>query len=99
MFVGNNCQKIGILGSILLSFIMSSYVFASTSPLIKAGSVAFATLVSAVDSDQPEHEVVATIIDGKYKGAILRGKLFVSSNDSSQKQNTILQFASISFNK
>ncbi len=44
-------------------------------PLIKAGTILYAVLDTAVNSDYPDSPVMATIIDGKYKGAKLLGKL------------------------
>lgn len=40
---------------------------------IKAGSIIFAVLDTALDSDQPGTPVLATIVTGKYKGARLLG--------------------------
>lgn len=47
----------------------------SKPPLIKAGSILFAVLETAVDSDYPDTPVMATIVQGKFKGAKLLGKL------------------------
>lgn len=44
-------------------------------PLIKAGTILFATLDTAVNSDYPDTPVMATIIQGPLKGARLLGKL------------------------
>lgn len=49
-------------------------------PLIKAGTILFAVLDTAVNSDYPDSPVMATIIDGKYKGAKLLGKLSMAAN-------------------
>lgn len=43
--------------------------------LIKMGTVAFAVLDTAVDSDFPDTPVMATIVEGPLKGAKLLGKL------------------------
>lgn len=43
--------------------------------LIKSGQIYFAVLDTAVDSDYPDTPVMATIIEGKFKGAKLLGKL------------------------
>lgn len=48
---------------------------ASKKVLIKAGTVAFAVLDTAVNSDYPDTPVMATIINGPLKGAELLGKL------------------------
>lgn len=42
---------------------------------IKAGTIIFGVLDTAVDSDYPDTPVMVTIIEGKYKGAKLLGKL------------------------
>ncbi len=44
-------------------------------PIIKAGTILFAVLDTAVNSDFPDTPVMATIIQGKYKGAKVLGKL------------------------
>lgn len=43
--------------------------------LIKAGTILFAVLDTAVDSDYPDTPVMATIVEGPYKNAKLLGKL------------------------
>lgn len=43
--------------------------------LIKAGTIIFGVLDTAVDSDYPDTPVMVSIIEGKYKGAKLLGKL------------------------
>lgn len=43
--------------------------------LIKAGTILFAVLETAVDSDYPDTPVMATIVSGDFKGAKLLGKL------------------------
>lgn len=48
--------------------------------MIKAGSIFFAVLDTAVDSDYPDTPVMATIIEGKFKGAKLLGKLSLAPN-------------------
>ncbi|HSW94231.1 MAG TPA: TrbI/VirB10 family protein [Gammaproteobacteria bacterium] len=44
-------------------------------PLIKAGTIYFAVLDTAVDSDYPDTPVMVTIVQGPFKGAKLLGKL------------------------
>lgn len=44
-------------------------------PIIKAGTIYFAILDTAVDSDYPDTPVAATIVQGPFKGAKLLGKL------------------------
>jgi len=46
-----------------------------SAPLIKAGTIYFAVLETAVDSDYPDTPVMATIVEGPFKGAKLIGKL------------------------
>ncbi len=53
----------------------SSGESSSGAPLIKAGSIMFAVLDTAVDSDYPDTPVLATIVQGPFKGAKLLGKL------------------------
>ncbi len=43
--------------------------------IIKAGSVLYAVLDTAVDSDYPDTPVMATIVSGEYKGAKLLGSI------------------------
>lgn len=59
--------------------------------LIKAGEVMFAVLDTAVNSDEPG-PVMATIVQGKYKGAKLLGSLTLPSN----AQKVILEFTTLS---
>ncbi len=47
----------------------------ATGPLIKAGTIYFAVLETAVDSDYPDTPVLVTIVQGPFKGAKLMGKL------------------------
>lgn len=48
---------------------------ANTPTIIKAGSVLYAVLDTAVDSDYPDTPVMATIVSGEYKGAKLLGSI------------------------
>ena len=47
----------------------------AAAPLVKAGTIYFAVLDTAVDSDYPNTPVLATIVNGKLKGAKVMGKL------------------------
>lgn len=47
--------------------------------IIKAGTIYFAVLDTAVDSDYPDTPVMATIVDGPFKGAKLLGKMAISA--------------------
>lgn len=49
-------------------------------PLIKAGTIIFGVLDTAVDSDYPDTPVMVTIIEGKFKDAKLIGKLSLAQN-------------------
>lgn len=55
-----------------------------TPPVIKAGTILFAILDTAVDSDYPDTPVMATIVEGEFKGAKLLGKM--ASTSSAQNQ-------------
>ncbi len=44
-------------------------------PIIKAGTILYAVLDTAVDSDYPDSPVMATIVAGKYNGAKLLGSI------------------------
>ena len=61
-------------------------------PLIKAGTILFAVLDTAVNSDYPDSPVLATIVDGKYKGAKLMGKLQITKGVSGQQDRIMLNF-------
>ncbi len=52
----------------------------TTAPLIKAGTILFAVLDTAVDSDYPDTPVMATVVQGKFKGAKLLGKLALAKD-------------------
>ncbi len=75
-------------------------------PLIKAGTIYFAVLDTAVDSDYPDTPVMATIVQGPFKGAKLLGKLALAQGqdrvslsfnlmdmDAWQKSKSISAFA------
>lgn len=55
--------------------------------IIKAGTILFAVLDTAVDSDYPDTPVMATIVDGKFKGAKLLGKMAISSANNGLSGN------------
>lgn len=46
-----------------------------TAPLIKSGTIMYAVLDTAVDSDYPDTPVMVTIVQGPFKGATLLGRL------------------------
>lgn len=61
-------------------------------PLIKAGTILFASLDTAVNSDYPESPVLATIVAGKYQGAKLLGKLTTTKSVAGQMDRIALNF-------
>lgn len=62
-------------------------------PLIKAGTVIFAVLDTAINSDYPDSPVMVTIVQGKYKGAKLLGKLTTTKSVSGQLDRVMLNFS------
>lgn len=64
----------------------------SGAPLVKAGSILFAVLDTAVNSDYPDSPVMATIVLGPYKGAKLLGKLSTTKGVSGQMDRVSLNF-------
>lgn len=62
-------------------------------PLIKAGSIIFAVLDTAVNSDYPDSPVLATIVDGPFKGAKMLGKLTTTKGVSGQLDRVSLNFS------
>ena len=61
-------------------------------PVIKAGTILFAVLDTTVNSDYPESPVLATVVEGKFKGAKLLGKLQTSKGVSGQMDRIMLNF-------
>lgn len=59
-------------------------------PLIKAGTILFAVLDTAVDSDYPDTPVMATIIEGKFKNAKMLGKLSLAEGKDKVSLNFTL---------
>jgi intracellular multiplication protein IcmE len=72
----------------------SSSSGSTAAPIIKAGTIFFATLDTAVNSDFPDTPIMATIVDGPYKGATLLGKIAISANTTTQSQDRV----SLTFN-
>ena len=54
-------------------------------PIIKAGTIYFAVLDTAVNSDYPDTPVMATIVEGKMKGAKLLGKVTVGQGQGQDR--------------
>lgn len=70
----------------------SGYSSDNSIPLIKAGTILFAVLDTAVNSDYPDSPVLATVVDGKYKSARLIGKLVTAKGVSGQMDRISLNF-------
>jgi intracellular multiplication protein IcmE len=60
--------------------------------LIKAGQIIFAVLDTGVNSDYPDSPVMATIVDGQYKGAKMLGTLVTTKGVSGQMDRVSLNF-------
>lgn len=63
--------------------------------LIKAGTILFGTIDTALDSDQPGTPVMATIVNGPYQGAKLLGA-FQAENDALVVQFNTMSIPSLS---
>lgn len=61
-------------------------------PIIKGGSILFAVLDTAINSDYPDSPVLATIVDGKYKGAKLMGKIVTAKGVTGQMDRVSMNF-------
>lgn len=61
-------------------------------PIIKAGSILFAVLDTAVNSDYPDSPVLATIVAGPLKGSKMLGKLVTAKSVSGQLDRVSLNF-------
>lgn len=61
-------------------------------PIIKAGTIIFGVLDTTVNSDYPDTPVMVTIVEGKYKGAKLLGKLNTATNVAGQLDRVSLTF-------
>lgn len=61
-------------------------------PLIKAGTLMFAVLDTEANSDYPNTPIMATIVQGPYKGAKLLGKLTTEKNVAGQLDRISLTF-------
>lgn len=64
----------------------------NTPPLIKAGTILFAVLDTTVNSDYPDSPVLATVVEGKFKGAKLLGRLQTTKGVSGQMDRIMLTF-------
>src|SRR3990167_2650953 len=71
----------------------SSNSSSTTAPvLIKTGTIYFAVLDTAVNSDYPDSPIMATIVDGKYKGAKLLGKIVTTKGPAGQLDRVAMNF-------
>ncbi len=61
-------------------------------PLIKAGTILFGVLDTAVNSDYPDTPVLVTIVEGPYKGAKLLGKLTLAQTVAGALDRVSLNF-------
>lgn len=69
----------------------------ATPALIQAGKIYFAVLDTGANSDYPDSPVMATIVDGPYKGAKVLGRLQASKNTANQLDRVVLSFTKMSF--
>ncbi|MBX3708604.1 MAG: hypothetical protein KIT56_01565 [Gammaproteobacteria bacterium] len=60
--------------------------------LIKGGTIMFGVLDTAVNSDYPNSPIMATLVEGKYKGARLLGKIVTTKGVSGQMDRVSLNF-------
>ena len=67
---------------------------ASGNPIIKAGTILFAVLDTGINSDFPDSPVMATIIQGDFKGGKVLGKVSVVTSVQGQQQDKV----TLSFN-
>lgn len=70
----------------------SSLSSAALSVLIKAGTIYFAVLDTAINSDYPDSPIMATIVEGKYKGARLLGKIVITKSPAGQMDRVAMNF-------
>lgn len=61
-------------------------------PLIKGGTIIFGVLDTAINSDYPDSPIMASIVEGKYKGARLLGKIVTTKGVSGQMDRVSLNF-------
>ena len=63
---------------------------------IKAGTILFGVIDTALDSNQPNTPVLAHIVEGKYKGARLMGGFTASAPSTGSDGALVIQFSSMS---
>jgi polyhydroxyalkanoate synthesis regulator phasin len=60
--------------------------------LIKGGSVIFGVLDTAINSDYPDSPIMVTIVEGRFKGAKLLGKIVTTKGVTGQMDRVSLNF-------
>jgi type IV secretory pathway VirB10-like protein len=70
----------------------STSSLSNTPALIKSGTLLFAVLDTEANSDYPDSPIMATVVDGKYKGAKLMGKLVTTKGVAGQMDKITLNF-------
>lgn len=72
----------------------------TTAPaLIKGGTVLFAVLDTAINSDYPDTPVMATIVEGKFKGARLLGKIVTTKGVTGQLDRVTMNFTTMNMDE
>jgi len=67
-------------------------ITSTTAPVIKGGTILFAVLDTAINSDYPDTPVLATIVDGQFKGAKLLGKIVTAKGVTGQMDRISMNF-------
>jgi intracellular multiplication protein IcmE len=92
----NKPGVLGATGTAAAGSAASTTNTSSTTPtkpaLIKAGQIIFAVLDTGVNSDYPDSPVMATVVDGQYKGAKMLGTLVTTKGVSGQMDRVSLNF-------
>lgn len=66
-------------------------------PIIKGGTIIFAVLDTAINSDYPDTPVMATVVEGKYKGARMLGKIVTTKGVTGQMDRVSLNFTLMNY--
>lgn len=70
----------------------TSVTTSTGAPLIKAGTILFSVLDTEANSDYPDSPILATIVEGPFKGAKLLGKLSITMGPTRQMDRIALNF-------
>ena len=70
----------------------STSALSNAPALIKAGTIIFAVLDTEANSDYPDSPIMASVVEGKYKGARLMGKLVTTKGVAGQLDKITLNF-------